>query len=197
MKNKSLAEKRMLEALGLTEEKEKVEAKKQKAKSSKIQGVSEEEIQEFRAAQAVVYFLQAPELFTPKVCKHCEAVFVVSRRDVAFCSYTCIKASLKELGIEWRRGIALEVAIEEAIKHVYDGNEPLWIKNVDRLRKVLNKLSSETTSNKEPPTTIKENSVIVSVPSMVPVSSLPNSPSSEPSKPGTGLRVTRSKRTFT
>ena len=101
--------------------------------------VPEANIQEFRAMQGVVYFLQAPELFTPKVCTHCGESFLVSRQYVKCCSYTCIRMELREAGIEWSKGHDLEALANDP--NVYEGNEPIWIRNLDRLRAVLDKLA--------------------------------------------------------
>ena len=98
-------------------------------------GVSEDEIQSFRAAQGLHYFLQAPELFSLKTCKHCGASFLVSRKYVAFCSYTCIKASLNEVGIAWNKGDDIESLANDP--QVYEGNEPIWVRNIDRVKQVL------------------------------------------------------------
>jgi hypothetical protein len=143
MKKVTAAE-RLLEALGMQgkfdtskyEEDPKKRQKLQKKNKSGLQGITEEEIQTFREAQGVIYFLQAPELFKQNQCKHCEEFFLVSRRDVAYCSYTCIKLSLAELGIEWSRDGKFEELAKDP--SVYDGNEPIWIRNLDRIKKVLN-----------------------------------------------------------
>lgn len=100
-------------------------------------GISEDEIQDFRAAQGLVYFLQAPELFSAKNCPHCGEQFLVSRQFVAFCSYTCIKKDLENKGIGWSRGSDLEALAQSDI---YEGNEPLWVKNLDQLQSILETL---------------------------------------------------------
>ena len=97
--------------------------------------VEEANIQEFRAAQGMIYFLQAPRLFTPRVCHHCGASFLVSRNAVGYCSYTCIKNSLAALGIDWDKGRDLEALANDP--QVFDGNEPIWIKNLDNLKTAL------------------------------------------------------------
>lgn len=98
--------------------------------------VPESKIQNLREAQGLTYFLQAPALFQYKVCPHCGADFLVSRMFVAYCSYTCIEKSLEEIGISWSRA----GKIDEMIKEVYDGQEPIWIRNLDQLRSALEKL---------------------------------------------------------
>lgn len=134
----------------------KVEAPKSTKSKGKTEspyvGVTEDAIQQFRQVQGLVYFLQAPELFSHKVCPHCKESFLVSRQFVAFCSYTCIKKDLEAKGIGWSRDKDIEVLV----KDVYEGNEPLWIREplVSRLRAVLeqpqvNLLSSIGTSNVE------------------------------------------------
>ena len=109
--------------------------KKLLEKKGKIQGISEDEIQKFREAQGIIYFLQAPELFTHNTCKHCGEDFLVSRKQVSHCSYTCVKKSLEELGIEWSRDGKFEELAQDT--SVFEKNEPIWIKNLDRIRKVL------------------------------------------------------------
>lgn len=102
--------------------------------SPAMEAVQEHEIQTFRAVQGIIYFLQAPELFTPKTCKQCGDGYLVSRRNVGHCSYSCLRKSIKEItGQEWTRGHDFDVIIKE----VWDDNEPIWIKNLDRIRAVL------------------------------------------------------------
>jgi hypothetical protein len=102
--------------------------------SAKMEAIEEQEIQNFRAAQGIIYFFQAPELFTPKVCKWCKESFLVSRRNVAYCSYTCLSKGIEDLtGVEWTKKNDYELIIKE----VYNGNEPIWIKNLDRIRAIL------------------------------------------------------------
>lgn len=123
--------------LGLEELKvETPKEKKQRKRNSLAEGIREDELQEFRAVQGITYFLQAPELFSAKICPHCKETFLVSRQFVAFCSYTCIRKDLESIGIGWSRGKDIERLISEQ----YDGNEPIWIKNLDRLRTVLETL---------------------------------------------------------
>lgn len=105
------------------------------AKNRQFDMVEEHRIQEFRAAQGVIYFLQAPKLFTPKICHHCGENFLVSRNSVGYCSYTCIKNSLADLGIDWDKGRDLEALANDP--QVFDGNEPIWIKNLDNLKAAL------------------------------------------------------------
>ena len=105
------------------------------AKNRQFDMVEEAQVQEFRAAQGVIYFLQAPKLFTPKICHHCGASFLVSRNAVGYCSYTCIKNSLAALGIDWDKGRDLEALANDP--QVFDGNEPIWIKNLDNLQEAL------------------------------------------------------------
>lgn len=96
-------------------------------------GISENEIQNFRAMQGVIYFLQAPELFSAKICPHCGEQFLVSRQYVAFCSYTCIAKDLESKGIKWSRKDDYDFIGDQ----LYEGNEPIWIRNLDRLRAIL------------------------------------------------------------
>lgn len=138
---KATYENKLAELLGLTEVKQQIDEKKQ-ARQGKIQGISEDEIQEFRVFQGITYFLQAPELFSYKVCKHCGEGYLVSRLYVAFCSYTCIRKSLNELGLEWRKGNDIEVLIQES----YDGQEPIWIRNLPKLKAALEYLTGAESS---------------------------------------------------
>jgi hypothetical protein len=117
-----------------------IEVHKQKqARIGNIQEVSEEEIQEFREAQGIIYFLKAPQLFKSKICNNCGNHFIVSRLYVASCSYHCIAAELLKLGIVWKK----HHDVEALVQSVYEGNEPIWINNLDRLRKALEMLHSD------------------------------------------------------
>ena len=119
--------------------------------SGKVVGISEEEIQTFREAQGILYFLQAPALFTAKVCPHCKETFLVSRKYVSYCSYTCIRKSLNEQGIEWKKGDDLEALAGDP--QVYNGNEPIWISNrvLERLKETLETLSTNSDENEPEP----------------------------------------------
>lgn len=110
--------------LGITEKAAEVQTRS----TGKIVGITEPEIQEFREAQGLVYFLQAPALFSPRVCANpdCGEPFMVSRKHVAFCSYTCIKANLARLGFTFTKGNDLEALANDP--QVYEGNEPIWIR---------------------------------------------------------------------
>ncbi len=127
--------------LGITEKVEEVKTKS----TGNIVGITEDEIQTFREAQGLIYFLRAPGLFTPKVCGHCGEGFMVSRKYVGYCSYTCIEKSLEELGISWSRKGEIE---PDFIKDIYDGNEPLWIRSpiLSRLTEMLSTVISDTTT---------------------------------------------------
>jgi hypothetical protein len=137
---KSTVEAKLNALFGLSKKAEEVKVKA----TGKVVGVTEDEIQEFRAVQGLHYFLQAPELFTAKVCKHCGEQFLVSRKYVAFCSYTCIQKSLAEQGLSWRKGQDLETLANDP--QVFDGNEPLWIRGplLERLQAILSELPSIT-----------------------------------------------------
>lgn len=121
-----------------------------KSNTNKFVEVPEDKIEDFRAAQGLIYFLQAPELFTMKVCKHCKADFAVSRQFVNLCSYTCIKASLAEIGIDWNRNDTSDTEkIEMTINGIWEGQEPLWLKSdmLTRIKTVLNTLPDENLSS--------------------------------------------------
>ncbi len=136
-------EQKMAELFGISTEvveKVKVQRNQLEAKrSGKIQGISEFEIQKFREMQAVIYFLQAPQLFHLKVCPRCEQPFMVSRLFVGFCSYDCIREQIRdELGTNWEKSRDLEALAVDP--HVWNGNEPLWIRNLPRLKEILEQL---------------------------------------------------------
>lgn len=148
MTKKETYAQKLARLLGLEEVKESVE-KEKAARKGNTQGISEDEIQSFRQAQGIIYYLQAPALFQHKVCKHCGADFLVSRLYVAYCSYTCINKSMEEAyGVSWKH----KDDIETAINQVYEGNEPLWIKNLPQLRSALEKLVNSTTESPSPST---------------------------------------------
>ena len=127
-KKPSAAEERLNKLLGLTAKAEEVVSHS----TGNFYGVTEDELQTFREAQGIIYFLQAPALFTPKVCKHCGANYLVSRMFVAFCSYTCIRKDLEARGFRWDKGADIETVIMDP--QVYDGNEPIWIREPQLLR---------------------------------------------------------------
>lgn len=131
-------EKKLAEILGLQYI---LSEKEQRAKkTNQALGVTEDEINNARQAQGIIYFFQAPDLFSAKTCPHCGEGFLVSRRFVAFCSYTCIQKSLEEKGIKWSRSNSNGYEIsEEYIKNIYEGNEPIWIKNLDVIQDLLDK----------------------------------------------------------
>jgi endogenous inhibitor of DNA gyrase (YacG/DUF329 family) len=108
-------------------------------RTGRLQGISEAEIQKFREMQGIIYFLQAPELFHLKKCPNCQTPFMVSRLFVAFCSYECIRESLRHiLGGEWEKIKDLEsLAVDP---QVWNGNEPIWIRNLPKLKMVLESL---------------------------------------------------------
>lgn len=110
--------------LGITQKAAEVETRS----TGRIVGVTEAEIQEFREAQGLVYFLLAPQLFTPRLCANpdCGEPFMVSRKHVSYCSYSCIKISLNKLGLTFSKGNDLEALAQDS--QVYNGNEPLWIR---------------------------------------------------------------------
>jgi hypothetical protein len=94
--------------------------------------------------QGIIYFLQAPRLFEAKICKHCGEGFLVSRQNVAFCSYTCIRLSLEEIGIKCQRVEVHDIdepfPSPKYIDDIYDGNEPIWIRNIDLIESMINKV---------------------------------------------------------
>lgn len=137
MKQETMAAK-MAALLGLDEDVQHNFAEKPKNKtlSPQMRAIQEEEIQQFRALEGIIYFLQAPELFTPKICKWCKEGFIVSRRNVAHCSMTCLKHSIEDLtGSTYSKS---ETDMEEIVADVWNGNEPLIVKNLDRIKKIIN-----------------------------------------------------------
>lgn len=131
--------------------------KEVKAKTTgRVVGVSEEEIQEFREVQGILYFLQAPALFTHKVCTHCGEHFYVSRKYVKFCSYTCMKLEMRKQGFEWRKGNDIEALVLDP--QVYDGNEPIWIRSrsLQLIREMVTSLPENLQTKKADPITYTE-----------------------------------------
>lgn len=149
---KETAEERLNKLLGIDPELIEREKKRKAAleanRTGKIQGITEEEIQNFREMQGIVYFLQAPALFQSKTCPNCKIPFMVSRLFVAYCSYDCIRESLRHtLGTDWEKGNDLEaLAIDP---RVYDGNEPIWIRNLSKLKEILESISYEPSESSE------------------------------------------------
>lgn len=140
---------KLAELLGIKTEVE-VHVEKKNNRNKFIE-VPESEIQEFRAMQGVIYFLQAPELFTMQICKwrECQQPFAVSRQFVAFCSYTCIKDDLADRGIDWNRNGKTDTdRIEEKINGIWEGQEPIWIREpqLSRIRSVLATLPDDALS---------------------------------------------------
>lgn len=167
MKKETYLEK-LNKLLGLEAKVEEIKVQNE-AKKGKFVGVTEDEIQAFREAQGVIYFLQAPALFQSKVCKHCTHPFLVSRLYVAYCSYTCIRASLKEMGFEWDKGKDIEADHERMLeyindKEIYNGQEPIWVRNLSTLKAALQKLIELHTSE---PTQKSDQETPTSSPSLV------------------------------
>lgn len=149
MTKQTTAEARLNALLGLTTKANEVKTRS----TGRVVGVTEEEIQEFREAQGLIYFLQAPALFEYRTCKNpkCGQPFVVSRKYVSCCSYTCIKDMLANLGLKWAKGEDLEALAQDP--QVYDGNEPLWVRE-PLLRKLQEMVSSMPPNS--PETLVKE-----------------------------------------
>lgn len=116
------AAEKLAKLLGLTEVLEETVQQKEILQGN-LHGVSEDKIKERRDIQAVTYYLVAPDLFTFRACKFCGADFAVSRLQVAYCSYNCIRDSMAEIGLGWTRSENMEVIVRDT----YDGNEPLWL----------------------------------------------------------------------
>ena len=134
------AEQRLAALLGLSDKFQPKDPKKKTTNSPTNIAIEEADLQKQRRIEGVYYFLQAPDLFSTRVCKNCHEPFLVSRRNVAHCSYTCLKSSLLKLGIEWTRdGDYIELA-----KDVWDNNEPLIITKVDQIQTILNKIKTAT-----------------------------------------------------
>jgi len=152
---------RLNKLLGLTQVAEEIKVVEEQRRG-RFQSIPEDQIQTFREAQGIIYFLQAPTLFQLKVCKHCDAEFLVSRLYVGLCSYTCIQNSLAEMGIKWSRAGILEDEEEmiHFINRIYDGNEPIWVRNLPALKAALQRLTefqTETLSQIE--ASSQENSI--------------------------------------
>lgn len=142
---KSTVENKLNELFGLTEKAATVKVQA----TGRVVGVTEREIQNFREAQGLIYYLHAPALFTPKTCPHCGEKFMVSRKYVAYCSYTCIRMSLREQGIEWKKDKDIEGLVNS---DVYDGNEPIWIRqsNLTALKEALSTLLTHLENEDSP-----------------------------------------------
>ena len=130
--------KKMAELLGVEVSEDKIETyreeKEVKKKNNKFNAIREEEINSFRARQGLIYFFLAPELFSARVCKECGAPFLVSRHQVAYCSITCLNLwALNNFGFQWNRLNNIELAVKE----VWEGNEPLWVNNLDAIQNVI------------------------------------------------------------
>lgn len=135
------AQAKLAKLLGIEKEHEEFKAKKANLNGD-LRGITESEIQSYREVQGLVYFLMAPELYTARVCQRssCGQPFLVSRKNVAYCSYTCIEKNMEEIwGIKW----TYSGDYEDAAVHLYDKNEPLWIRNMDALKKCLDWLTAE------------------------------------------------------
>lgn len=143
---KETYEAKLAALLGLTPKLE-----EHKATKNKVIAVTEDEIGKSREAQALLYFLQAPDLFQAKICPHCGEGFLVSRRFVKCCSYTCIAKELETVGIKWSRlqeDGTFDIS-EEFIKSVYEGNEPLWVRNLDVIRSLVGALDGAQSKSLE------------------------------------------------
>lgn len=179
---KKRAQDKLNALLGITEQIQEVEAKF----SGKVYGVTEPEIQNFREIQGIIYFLQAPALFSFKTCPECGEPFAVSRKYVGYCSHECIRKSLNKQGLRWKKGDDLEsLALDP---QVWDGNEPIWIRStaLRRLQQILND-ALENTNDTE---SVSESSTVppslpevsTSLP-ILPVAEADSKPSSSPPAP--------------
>ena len=179
---KSTRANKLNELLGISAKVAEVAVKK----TGKIVGITEEEIQEFREMQGLHYFLQAPALFTPKVCKHCGEGFLVSRKYVAFCSYTCIRKELSEQGIEWTKGNDIEALVAS----VYDGNEPLWIRSstLNVIKQMVMTFGNDSSSNTDQ--SLVSSALPASQQESVSLSSPPKITSNESSPPSSSTSST-------
>lgn len=118
-------QKKLLESLGL--DPSQFEAPKEKPEIKRSEnglpvGVTLDELETYRGAQAVGIFLIAPELFKSFICRNCGETFMVSRTLVAFCTYYCTQQALKKSGIDWYPELD-----DQYLKRVWDNNEPLRV----------------------------------------------------------------------
>lgn len=132
--------------LGLETKAKEVKTKETEKRTGRIQGIPEETIQEFREVQGILYFLQAPALFTPKTCRHCGEGFLVSRRLVTCCSWHCMREEIKSYGYTWEKGQGIEFDEQKMLDlindpQVFGGQEPIWVRNLDTLEVALQKLT--------------------------------------------------------
>lgn len=181
------------------------QAEEVKIKSTgKVIGVSEDEIQKYREAQGLWYFLQAPALFTMKKCRreNCGEIFAVSRKYVAFCSYDCLRLDLKDQGIDWNKSRNYDIELLVQDPDVYDGNEPIWIREsvLKKLEEMVSLRENQTTSST--PSLVEKSAPEPSLESPSPTEPLPTSstvsttPSPPPSSPPT-VSKKKTKRTIT
>lgn len=62
---------------------------------------TEKDLTNSRQAEAVIEYITRPQLFKQVECKQCGGVFATNRGNVSYCSDTCRKHKLAELGIVW------------------------------------------------------------------------------------------------
>lgn len=131
--------------LGLDKVAEEIAVTEEKVVNN-ARAVREEEIQTFRELQGILYFLQAPALFTPKVCRYCKEAFLVSRRYVTCCSWDCLRRELQKQGFEWSKGEGIEFNEDKMLKiindnSIFQGQEPIWVRNLPQFQAALQKLT--------------------------------------------------------
>ena len=68
---------------------------------STYQPISEKEERSREADSVLLYSLYGGKGFTQRRCRRCNKDFAVSYASVAYCSDTCRKAALAEIGIDW------------------------------------------------------------------------------------------------
>lgn len=68
-----------------------------------------------RQADAVLLYVEYPQMFMTRTCRVCDRPFATTYRSVAMCSNLCRQRYLRSIGIEWRPSAKPE---EQWGKHV-------------------------------------------------------------------------------
>jgi hypothetical protein len=121
--------KQLAELLGLEVPKAQVKIPKKQ-----IMAIEELDTQKIREAEGVAFFLKAPELFVARECVWCGTEFLVSRRNIAYCSWEHLQKGLNREGIRWDKDKGFEAIVHD----YFEDNEPIWIRRLDQIREILN-----------------------------------------------------------
>lgn len=89
---------------------------------------TEEAIQQSREQEAIIAYVEKPELFSKVKCRRCSTIFAVDRANIGFCSDPCRTKTLKDLGITRApENSPNGVNDKNYVWRVYWGNEPLIV----------------------------------------------------------------------